>query len=559
MNETAIRRESKPARAGVRDAFSKAGQLVVMLLFLWGTAAAARAVTITSAASGISVKLNAATGEYAIVSRQPGWTFSGSLGSSAGSVHTSSSRDRIGVFQEITFAWQSGQIPLRGTVRLYKGLPVLLFRYTFLKATSSPSVDFPSFTSIPANLNHFSYRNAAFAPPQFKLGQYGTPWLLFDGHANAMIISPASHFIIAAMHGDGDHLIASGLNGKLPSVPAGFSQESLMAIAPGIRHAFKDWGLALTDLGGKTRPGNESDVTLKYYGYWTDHGASYYYHYNQKLGYAGTLEQVIKKYGEEKIPVRYLQLDSWWYDKSYKNISPSDQTGRWSAFGGTMRYHADATLFPQGLKAFQQTVGVPLVVHGRWISKDSPYRKNYNISGVAPIGMKWWDHIASYLQASGVATYEQDWQSLIDARSPAFSHTIDTGAKFYDHMAEACRRHGLTMQYCMALPCDFLQGSRYGNLTSIRTSDDRFSPWQWENFLYTSQLAHAIGTWPWTDVYDSYETDNLLLGVLSAGPVGTGDALGAENRDNILKAVRADGVIVKPDVPITPLDRMYVA
>ena len=559
MYEKAISRAVHPGRAGVRGAFSKAAQLVVMLLFLMGQVAAAHAVTITSAATGISVRLSPATGKYGIVAREPGWTFTGSLASAAGGVHTSSSRDRIGVFQQITFTWQSGQIPLRGTVRLYQNLSVLLFRYTFLKAATPPSVAFPSFTSIPANLNDFSYRNRPFSPPQFKLGQYGTPWLLFDGHANAMVISPASHFIIAAMHGDGEHLIASGLNGQLPSVPAGFSQESLMAIAPGIRQTFKDWGLALTDLGGKTRPGNESDLILKYYGYWTDNGAGYYYRYDPKLGYAGTLEHVIETYRKEEILVHYLQLDSWWYDKSYKGIGPNDHTGRWSSFGGIMRYHADTALFPQGLRAFHQAVGLPFVVHSRWISQHSPYHQNYNISGVAPIGIKWWDHIASYLKTSGVVTYEQDWQNLIDARSPAFNRTVGTGAEFYNHMAAACRRDGLTMQYCMPLPCDILQGSRYGNLTTIRTSDDRFSRWRWRNFLYTSQLAAAIGAWPWTDVYDSYETNNLLLGVLSAGPVGTGDVLGAEDRTNILKAVRTDGVIVKPDVPITPLDRMYVA
>ena len=559
MHKTTIRREAPPVRAGVRGALSKAATLAVMFLLLLGPAAAAHAATITSATTGISARLNAATGKYEVAARQPAWTFSGSLGSPAGSVHTSSGSDRIGAFQQVIFNWQSGHVPLRGTIRLYQNLPVLLFRYTFLKAASKPSAAFPSFTSIPANLDHFSYRNRPFSPPQFKLGQYGTPWLLFDGHANAMLISPASHFIIAAMHGDGTHLIASGLNSQLTSVPAGFSQESLMAIAPGIRHTFQDWGLALTDLSGKARPGNESDVTLKYYGYWTDNGAGYYYRYDHKLGYAGTLKRVIETYRKENIPVHYLQLDSWWYDKSYKGISANDRTGRWSSFGGIMRYHADATLFPQGLAAFQQAVGLPLVVHSRWISQYSPYHQNYNISGVAPIGIKWWDHIASYLKASGVITYEQDWQNLIDARSPAFNRTVGTGAEFYNHMAEACRRDGLTMQYCMPLPCDILQGSHYGNLTTIRTSDDRFSRYRWKNFLYTSELASAIGAWPWTDVYDSYETDNLLLGVLSAGPVGTGDVLGAEDRGNILKAVRADGVIVKPDVPITPLDRMYVA
>jgi hypothetical protein len=76
--------------------------------------------------------------------------------------------------------------------------------------------------------------------------------------------------------------------------------------------------------------------------------------------------------------------------------------------------------------------------------------------------------------------------------------------------------------------------------------------------LFTSQLADEVGIAPWCDVFMSGETGNLILSVLSAGPVGTGDKLGAESRDNILRAVRPDGVIVRPDRPIVPIDRSYL-
>lgn len=520
----------------------------------------AQSETVLSSQSGVSAQLDASTGNYRILAADPNWSFSGTLTSAATAVSKTSGQDRVGAYQQVTFTWQNGETPLQGTIRLYQQHPVVLFAYKYLKATSPASVAFPSFTGIPQHLHHFSYRNGAFSPPQFDLGQYGTPWLLFDDKADAAVISPASHFIIAAMEGDGDHLIESGLNKQLAGVPAGFTQQTLMAISPGIRNTFDTWGSALIALGGKTRPGNESDTTLKYYGYWTDNGGAYYYRFDPKLGYAGTLEAVIKRYREEKIPVRYLQLDSWWYDKSYPGMSPSDQTGNWKAFGGIMQFRADASLFPQGLEAFDKSIGgLPLVVHSRWISQQSPYHKNYQISGIAPVGAKWWNDTAQYLEQNGVITYEQDWNSRITEQTPAFSSTVNTGDDFYNNMANSCQVHHLTMQYCMALPNDFLEGSRYGNLTTIRSSDDRFSRPRWWDFIYTSQLAYAIGSWPWTDVFFSDETSNMIVDALSAGPVGTGDALGAEDKKNIMMAVRGDGVIVKPDVPLMPLDRMYIA
>jgi hypothetical protein len=71
-------------------------------------------------------------------------------------------------------------------------------------------------------------------------------------------------------------------------------------------------------------------------------------------------------------------------------------------------------------------------------------------------------------------------------------------------------------------------------------------------------MTHALGVWAWSDVYWSSATRNLLISTLSAGPVGAGDPLGSANATNLLKSVRPDGVIVKPDVPLAPVDDAYV-
>jgi hypothetical protein len=110
----------------------------------------------------------------------------------------------------------------------------------------------------------------------------------------------------------------------------------------------------------------------------------------------------------------------------------------------------------------------------------------------------------------------------------------------------------------MAPPRFFLQGLKYSNLTTIRTSDDRFGPGKWSNFLFVSQLADAVGIRPWCDVFMSGETGNMILAALSAGPVGAGDRIGKENKANILRAARPDGLLVKPDRPALPADRSYI-
>jgi hypothetical protein len=262
-----------------------------------------------------------------------------------------------------------------------------------------------------------------------------------------------------------------------------------------------------------------------------------------------------------------LQLDSWWYYKSLTDpsgkagTSKSEQlpAGEWNRYGGLMRYEAHPALFPQGLAAFQRRIGLPLIAHNRWVDPASPYRERYRIDGFAPVDASFWKEIIGYLAGAGVVTYEQDWLNVIYDHSPALSSGLSAGDAFQNGMAAAAANRGLTVQYSMALPRQFLQGSRYPDLTTIRVSGDGLTRDHWDGFLFTSRLASALGIWPWTDVFMSTEVDDLLLATLSAGMVGIGDRIGSENKANLLEAVRTDGTIVKPDTPIVPIDAMYLA
>jgi len=89
-------------------------------------------------------------------------------------------------------------------------------------------------------------------------------------------------------------------------------------------------------------------------------------------------------------------------------------------------------------------------------------------------------------------------------------------------------------------------------------SVDRFSSPRYVDFLHVSLLTSSLGAWPWSDTFNSPETDNLLLSTLSAGMVGVGDQTGTASAANLLQAVRPDGVIVKPDVPIVPIDATFL-
>jgi hypothetical protein len=138
-------------------------------------------------------------------------------------------------------------------------------------------------------------------------------------------------------------------------------------------------------------------------------------------------------------------------------------------------------------------------------------------------------------------------------RAAAWQEGIDAGLGARD----------LHAQWCMASPADFAQTSRLRHVTSIRTSGDHgylVGPellWAW--FLHTNVMARALGLWPYKDVFHSARGSEpreveALLAALSAGPVGVGDRIGEADVELIRRTCRADGVLVRPDVPVAAID-----
>jgi hypothetical protein len=104
-----------------------------------------------------------------------------------------------------------------------------------------------------------------------------------------------------------------------------------------------------------------------------------------------------------------------------------------------------------------------------------------------------------------------------------------------------------------------MQGSKYDNLTTVRVADDRFGRPDWAPAMYESALTTALGEWPWVDNYRSRELPNMIIATLTGGIVGVSDEVDRIDTANIFQSIRADGVIVKPDTSLVPLDRVYLS
>lgn len=85
--------------------------------------------------------------------------------------------------------------------------------------------------------------------------------------------------------------------------------------------------------------------------------------YNSK-NYEDTMFDVQNHLNQLNLPVKYFQFDSWWY---FKGIGD-----------GVNVWDARPDIFPDGMKAVQQKLGLPVVLHNRYWSPDTSYQKNFS-------------------------------------------------------------------------------------------------------------------------------------------------------------------------------------
>ena len=541
---TALRKRS------TREYFLCLAQLGLAIV----SCSSACAQTVITNPAGASVTV-APAGTYWINFGSPAFTFGGNLALSLTTLTTTSGTDSIGPYAEITFGYTTGAGHSAG-IRLYQNQPVVLFSDTTL-ASSPNDLRFPALTNYAPNLKHLAFGNT-FGLYSFSSLFGDSPWLFFASNYDAFIFSPATNYMIVNNSQSGSGPLTAGINSAITTLPANFTHRTILVAQKGIDRTYTAWGAALLRLAGKTPPANDAATELNKLGYWTDNGATYYYNTNAPLGIENTLFAVRDEYASKGVPLAYVQLDSWWYPKGACQCWQGDATNN---RGGIYVYQPVGALFPDGLSNFQHNLNLPLIVHARWIDTGSPYTGLYALSGPSQAGSglvcvdpAYWTNTMSYLRSCGVITFEQDWLSYMGVPSM----NLNDPPNFMNYMDAAAAANGLNLQYCMMWARHALQGTLYTNLMTIRTSQDVWATNRWTEFLYGAHFTSSLGEWPWVDVFMSSATRNLLLSTLSGGPVGPGDRLTTVNATNLLKSIRPDSVIVKPDTALVPLDQTYV-
>ncbi len=402
----------------------------------------------------------------------------------------------------------------------------------------------------------------AFLPPSRVAEPSFGPVILYSDDLDVLVFSPLEHFFESLVTFE-DGKLRHGLSGDLEEVPAGFSQRWIKVEGHGLAATIERWGDALRAHHGRARTDRYADTGLSRLGYWTDNGAAYYYATLPDQTAEETLLAVKADGDARGIPYGYFQIDSWWYFKEDVDAISGLITG------GVTAWEPQPVFFPDGLAAFRQRLGLPLIAHNKWFAVANAYQAEHPFvvgeKCSLPTDRGPFDLFMQHCVEWGIETYEQDWLWNQYSYLPWLRQRVGRASQWMADLAGAAADHGRTMQECMPSSAHLLDALDRPAVTTIRTSTDYKAgiskeTW-WAQFHTVNLLAWAVGLLPFKDNFRSAEAHGLeeaLISTLSAGMVGPSDGVGEAVPSVLAATCRADGLLLKPDRPAFPVDAMFL-
>lgn len=401
-------------------------------------------------------------------------------------------------------------------------------------------------------------------------GMEAGPVVIFNltdqGQRDVLVLSPFSQFMATSIS-QRDNILQYGVMGSMLTIPANYTHSMVIYYSTdGVNKAIRDWGSFMQLAYHRNNQHRLDDITINYLGYYTDGGAYYYYNTEGSLNYQQTMLSVHRKLS---LPFHYIQLDSWWYYKGLK--------------GGASEWESRPDVFPDGLPfLYRQLENTPLAAHNRYWAVDNVYSDRYaflldEVNQMSlPVGNDtfWIDLLGTASRTWGLVMYEQDWLHRQTSEFIPLRTDIELGRQWLLSMGEGADRANVNIQYCSPYPRHALQALVIPRVTQARVSSDYTSHIvrqedQWDIGV-TSMLASALGIAPFKDVFWSSSNEpgssyhptpmeplpdrEIVMATLSTGPVGAGDGINYTNVERIMRCCRQDGLILKPDRPITMID-----
>lgn len=197
-------------------------------------------------------------------------------------------------------------------------------------------------------------------------------------------------------------------------------------------------------------------------------------------------------------------------------------------------------------------------------------------------------------QGTNLAAYETDFYHNIVEATPQMRKVFGAGEMFLGGINDACQKRNMTAQLCAGNPPSFLEALTMGSITNARASID----YDWDGdppqnggprsnngahnwaapdnswVFWATRIAPSKDNF-WSSFRDLFADGgsqdshrngmdaelHAINALLLTGPVGLGDTCVGDacmaNRTLIRRLARADGILLRPDRPLAPVDVMW--
>ncbi|KAK6194945.1 hypothetical protein SNE40_000473 [Patella caerulea] len=388
------------------------------------------------------------------------------------------------------------------------------------------------------------------------------PLVIFDKTRKTTVITPLDRFMVTSMwHDKTNNYIYWGLMGGLDNIPYNFEYQTIVYQGEGINAVLSEWGMVLRDLyynHTKSYFSADKDISTKYLGYSTGDGT--YYSKASELGknYADTIIALQHEaVTETKLPFKYFQLNSWWCIKNGSKIKD---------------WKADPTALPQGMAGLENATDLKFMMYsGKWSSDNVYAQQNGGMYGFViekeialPLDQKFWDDLFQNAAKWGLTTYEQDAmaETFMDLNVTKVDLTVSK--TWLQQMNDAAVRNNISILYSDTYPRHIYQTLMLPAVTQARVSQNYGKNTDQWKIGISSIFVDAVSLIPNKDslrtnlnnsgLLEPYPELELIVALLSRGPVGVGDRLKFVNSTILKMCCSTDGKLLQPMNPAKAID-----
>lgn len=270
------------------------------------------------------------------------------------------------------------------------------------------------------------------------------------------------------------------------------------------------------------------------------------------------------------IPVRYYQLDAFWYYA---------QGPDWKLCAKD--WIPEPQLFPNGLLNMSKAMASPLEPDGMGLMLYIPevcavnnysnytFLKSFAYApSTGPIALvepsesaEFYGQLFDWGLANGaMVSFEIDFMDYQLLQFPTLLENVGLAEEWQVGIGSAAAARNLSVQLCMEVPAELMTTLLSDAITNARGSGDGGG--NVAGFAASSLLMSALGLAPFTDNFysgvgkDGGKSAKLrtALAILSRGPVGFGDAIGTANATLLKRTCMSDGRLLQPSETAVQLD-----